>query len=108
MRVLFDQSTPVRLAKFLTGHEVKTAYQQGWSTLSNGDLLRAAEAAGFDIFITADQNIAYQQNLSGRRIAIIVIGKNRWSLVSTAIDRIVAAVTNAHAGSFERIEISIR
>lgn len=66
MRILFDQGTPAPLRKFLPNHEVVTAYEQGWSTLKNGDLIAAAEAEGFEIFVTTDSNIAYQQKLSGR------------------------------------------
>ena len=63
MLVLVDQGAPVPLRSSLKGHTVKTAAQQGWSTLSNGDLLRAAEAAGFDVLLTTDKNLAFQQGL---------------------------------------------
>lgn len=62
MRILFDQGTPAPLRKFLASHEVVTAYEQGWSTLKNGDLIAAAEAEGFEIFVTTDSNLKYQQN----------------------------------------------
>jgi hypothetical protein len=77
MLVLFAQSTPVPIAKFLHGHIIKTARQQGWDTLANGDLLRVAEEAGFDLLLTADQNLVYQQNLKGRKIALVILGGNR-------------------------------
>jgi len=105
MRILFDQGTPVPLRKFLPGHEIKTAYQQGWATLLNGDLLRAAEEAGFDLLLTTDKNLAYQQNLSGRRIAIVALGRNRWSLVQSAQGRIAAAVNAAKPGTYTLVEI---
>ncbi|MEY4094740.1 MAG: hypothetical protein RLZZ53_1939 [Acidobacteriota bacterium] len=70
MRVLFDQATPVPIREFLIGHTVRTATQEHWDTLRNGDLLTAAEEAGFDVFLTTDQNLQYQQNLTGRTIAI--------------------------------------
>lgn len=85
MRILFDQGTPVPLRKFLPGHVVKTAYQQGWSTLLNGDLLRVAEEAGFDLLLTVDKNLAYQQNLAGRKIGIVALSRNRWSVNSTGV-----------------------
>lgn len=69
MLILFDQGTPVPLRPFLEGHVVKTAAQQGWSTLTNGRLLDAAEAAGFDLLLTTDKNLFYQQNLQNRKIA---------------------------------------
>jgi hypothetical protein len=105
VRILFDQGTPVPLRKFLPGHEIKTAYQQGWDTLLNGDLLRVAEEAGFDVLLTTDKNLAYQQNLAGRRIAIVALGRNRWSLVQRAQVRIAAAVNAAKPGTYTLVEI---
>ncbi len=72
MRILLDQGTPAPLRDALGGHSVETAYELGWSKLSNGELLAAAEAAAFGLLITTDQNLRYQQNLSGRRLAILV------------------------------------
>ena len=71
MKILFDHGTPAPLRLRLAGHEISTAYEMGWARLSNGDLLAAAEKA-FDVFITTDQNLRYQQNLAGRRLAILV------------------------------------
>ena len=70
-RVLFDHCTPKPLRGRLAGYEVRTCFEEGWSALRNGELLAAADAAQFDIFITADQNLRYQQNLGSRRVAII-------------------------------------
>ncbi len=82
MLVLFDNGTPRTLARFLIDlHTVTEARSRGWAELENGDLLSKAEAAGFEVLITTDRNIGYQQNLSGRRIAIVVLGKGRWSLI---------------------------
>jgi hypothetical protein len=78
MRVLFDQPTPVPIRRFLTGHSVRTAAQQQWAALKNGDLLTAAEEAGFEAFLTTDRNIRYQQDLASRSIAIVVIGVQQW------------------------------
>jgi hypothetical protein len=108
MRILFDQGTPVPLRKFLSGHVVRTAYQEGWSTLLNGDLLRVAEEAGFDILLTADKNLAYQQNLAGRKIAIVALGRNRWSLIQPEVHRIVDAVNRAKPGCYTLVEIPSR
>jgi len=77
MRILFDQGTPVPLRALLSGHSVSTAYEMGWSELANGDLLAAAEA-DFDALITSDQNLRYQQNLTGRRLAILVLPTTSW------------------------------
>jgi hypothetical protein len=72
MKILFDQGTPVPLRRHLRGHSVTTAYEQGWSNLSNCELLKAAEEAGYQLFVTTDQNLRYQQNLRERQMAIIV------------------------------------
>ena len=72
MRVLFDQNAPRPLARFLVNHQVIRAAELGWSELRNGDLLSAAEEGGFDLFVTADRNLAYQQNLKDRKLAIVV------------------------------------
>jgi len=77
MRIIFDQGVPVPLRRFLSEHVVETAFERGWSTLSNGDLISAAEAA-FDLFVTTDQSLRYQLNLIGRRLAILVLPTTRW------------------------------
>jgi hypothetical protein len=71
MRVLFDNGTPRGVATALRAHTVDEARSQGWDRLRNGELLDAAEAAGFEVLLTTDHNIRYQQNLSGRKIAIV-------------------------------------
>ena len=76
MRVLFDQATPVPLRPFLEGHTVRTAAQEGWDRLRNGDLLAAAEAGGFDILLTTDKNMCYQQKLTGRKIAPVFLANS--------------------------------
>jgi len=108
MRVLFDQGTPVPIAGYLREHTVRTTLQEGWDTLANGELLRVAEAAGFDVLLTTDNNIAYQQNLKGRKLAIVVISRNRWRLVQRMIRKIVAEVNAAEPGSYRLIQIPER
>ena len=78
MRILFDQGTPVPLRPFLKGHTVRTAAEEEWERLTNGELLTAAEAAGFELFVTTDKNLRYQQNLPGRKIGVVVLGKQQW------------------------------
>lgn len=107
MLILFDQGTPVGIRDSLSGHVVKTAREQGWSTLLNGDLLRVAEEAGFDVLLTTDKNLAYQQNLAQRKIAIVALGRNRWSLIQPVLERIASAVNAATPGSYTLIEISV-
>ena len=100
MRILLDQNTPRGLRDRLPGHEVFTARQMGWDALENGDLIAAAEAAGFDEMITADRNIRYRQNLSGRRIALVVLSTNHWEVVRENLDAIRTAVGSAVAGAY--------
>jgi hypothetical protein len=104
MRVLFDQATPVPIRSFLTGHEVRTAAQQGWDTLKNGDLLAAAESEGFDVLLTTDKNMRYQQNLSGRRIAVVVLGLQQWPSLRPHVQRVAEAIRSATPGSYTEIE----
>ena len=105
MLILFDQGTPLPLRSFLIGHSVKTAAQQGWSTLSNGDLLRAAEAEGFDVLLTTDKNLAYQQSLKDRRVAIVVLGNPQWPVARLHVQSIAAAVNAVTSGSYVEVEI---
>jgi hypothetical protein len=105
VRVLFDQGTPVPIRRHLSAHQVVTAFEQGWSTLRNGELLSAAEADGFNVLLTTDTNLRYQQNLAKRAIAIVVLGKARWPRIKPVIARVAAAVDAATAGSYTEIEI---
>src|SRR6266403_450351 len=105
MLILFDQGTPRGIARALVGHTVKEARLQGWDTLANGELLTAAEAAGFHLFLTTDKNIRYQQNLSNRQIASVVLGKARWRLIRPKLADILTAVNAATPGSFTFVEI---
>ncbi len=105
MLILFDQGTPVGIRSCLYGHTVITAREKGWSTLLNGELLNVAEEAGFDVLLTTDKNLVYQQNLSDRRIAIVVLGQNRWSLIKPMLERIAAIINAAKPGTYILIEI---
>ena len=105
MLILFDHGTPRGIARALEGHTVKEARAQGWDTLSNGDLLDAAENAGFDVLLTTDKNLRHQQNLQSRKLAIVVLSKSRWSLVSPMMEQIVVAVNAAKPGSYALVDI---
>ena len=105
MLVLFDQSIPVPIRAFLTGHTVRTAAEQGWSTLSNGNLLNAAEDAGFEVLVTADKNFSHQQNLLRRKIAIVVLGNQQWPVLRVHVQAVVEAVNAALPGSYTLVEI---
>lgn len=108
MLVLFDHGTPKGLARLLPGHAIQTTQSNGWDRLGNGELLKAAESAGFEVLLTTDRRIRYQQNLSSRRIALVVLtGSTKWSRVRQHTDRIAAAVAVATPGSYTEVEIPI-
>jgi predicted nuclease of predicted toxin-antitoxin system len=104
VRILFDQGTPAPLRSCLPGHEIATAHEQGWGTLQNGDLLQAAELSGFDAIITTDQNLRYQQNLSGRRLAIIVLLTTNWPQIRPHVSLVASAVAKLAPNAY--IELS--
>lgn len=105
MRILFDHGTPSGISASLRGHEVTEAIEQGWDRISNGELLTLAEAGGFDLLLTTDKRIGYQQNLTSRKIAILVLGNSTWPVVRLYLDRIATAVNNATPGSYTEIYI---
>ena len=108
MLILFDHGTPAPLQSFLTGHTVKKTQDLGWDTFNNGELLRTAEAAAFEVFLTIDKNIRYQQNLARRVIAIVVLGNSRWPVVQRYVDRVVAAISAAKPGTYSAVDIPDR
>ena len=106
MRILFDHGTPRGLIPSLSKHNVTTAKAQGWERLVNGLLLKAAEEAGFDLLLTTDGNMNYQQNLSNRAIAILVLTDcTKWTQVRLHLDRIATAVDAMTPGSYAEIQI---
>lgn len=108
MRILFDKNVPVGVRNFLPRHEVRTFIEMHWHPqLENGELLKASEAAGFDVLVTSDQNIAYQQNLKARRLALIVLGSNIWPIVRDHGATIMATVNAAKAGTYHFIEMAL-
>jgi hypothetical protein len=98
--ILFDQNTPRQLRRALVGHEVRTALQMGWDSLANGELTVAAENGGFDVMVSADQNLRYQQNLVGRRLALVVLTTNHWDDIRPYVDRVAAAVNAIQPGGY--------
>ena len=100
MRILFDQGTPLPLRAVLATHHVETARQRGWSELLNGELLAAAEAAGFDLFITTDQNLRHQQNLSRFGIAVFVLMVANWPTIEPHAQAIASAVETMEPGQY--------
>ena len=105
MRIIFDQATPVPIRPYLERHTVRTAAQQGWDKFKNGDLLTAAEEAGFDLLLTTDKNMRYQQNLQNRKIAVVVLGQQQWPILHPHIQLVVDAINAATPGSY--VEVSV-
>jgi len=103
MKILFDQGTPAPLRNELAGHEVATAAEMGWAELSNGQLLSSAESA-FELLITTDKNLRYQQNLSGRRLAILVLPTTSWPKIQRHLAQIAQAVGQMQPGEFHELQ----
>jgi hypothetical protein len=104
VRILFDQGTPAPLRNHFK-HDVATVIDLGWSTLSNGELLAQAEAAGFEVLVTTDQNLKYQQNLPRRRIAIAVLTKASWPRIERDLANVCAAIDALTPGQYVEIPI---
>ncbi len=105
MRILFDQGTPAPLRKALPDHDVATAHEMGWSQLTNGNLLKEAEAS-FDAFVTTDQSLQYQQNLAGRRLAILTLWTTSWPKLQRHLPEIVSAIGKLNDGDFVELNFS--
>ena len=105
MRILFDHGVPKPIARSLTGHEVTFARRIGWHELGNGELIQRAEETGYDVLLSTDKNIRYQQNLASRKIAIVVLGNSQWPLVRLHLDKIAAALNACIPGSYTEIAI---
>jgi hypothetical protein len=108
MLILFDNGAPRGLARFLIGHTVEEARTRGWDQLANGELIAVAEQAGFEVMVTADNNIRYQQNLEARKIALIVLEHPQWPMVKLVADKIAAAVNAARPGSYAEIDVPFK
>jgi hypothetical protein len=105
LRVLFDQNAPRPLARFLVKHEITRSAELGWEELPNGDLLSAAESNGFEVMVTADRNIRYQQNLAKRTIALVILPSGRWPLVKKRLREVVAAVDDSQPGDYRDLPL---
>jgi len=108
MKILFDNGTPNPIARSLIEHEVTFARKIGWHELENGELIRKAEEAGYQLLLSTDKNIRYQQNLSSRKIALVVLGNSQWPMVQLHLDKIVAAVNACTPGSYSEVEIPLK
>jgi hypothetical protein len=108
MRILFDQGVPRGLTASLRGHEVIEARKLRWERISNGELLKLAEGAGFDVLVTTDKNVRYQQNLADRKISIVVLGNSPWWLVRQHLDAVAVAVNAATPASYTEVDIPFK
>jgi len=104
MRILLDECVPLQVCNALSGHEVSTAQKMGWGGKSNGDLLNTAEKSNFEVFIVADKNLRYQQNLSGRKIAILELWTNHRPTLEKSFDHIQKAVEKLKSGDYSVLE----
>ena len=105
MRILFDNGTPRQLRRQLFGHDVETCRERGWERLTNGELLDQAEASGFEVLITTDQGIRYQQNMSNRQLSVIVLMNTAWPRIAPRTEAIRGAIELIGPG--ELMEVSI-
>ena len=105
MRILFDQGTLVPLRSQLSAHTVDTAYERGWASLQNGDLLQAAEDANYDVFVTTDQNLKYQQNMTTRKMAILVLLTTSWPRIKPHGATVCQMIENLASGEYQECEI---
>jgi hypothetical protein len=107
VKILFDANTPAPLARFLRGHEVVRADELGWQGLENGALLDAAEQAGFDLLLTCDQNVRYQQNFASRKLALVILSSNHWPTLRRIAARIATAVDFVQPGNIVRVDVAM-
>ena len=105
MRILLDNCTPRPLRRYLAGHQVDTAREHGWEQLRNGALLQMAESEGYEVLITTDQSMPLQQNMTGRRIAIVAVGENKWPILQHHVGKITAALVDLEPGQVREVPI---
>ena len=108
MRILFDNGTPRQLRRQLFGHDVEEAREHGWDALSNGELLDRAEEAGYEVLITTDQDIRHQQNMSDRRVAVVVLVNTAWPRISRRTEAIRNALEGIQPGEVREVPIPSR
>ena len=105
MKILLDQGTPVPLRAHLVGHKVVTAYELGWAELQNSRLLQAAEEAGYNLLVTTDQKLKYQQNLRGRKLAILVLRSTSWPRMRAHVPAIVQWIESMQTGDYKEFDL---
>lgn len=105
MRILSDQGVPVPLRRSFPGHEVETAFERGWSELTNGELLDHAEEHGYSLLITTDQNLRHQQSLHLRTVGVVVLQSTSWPRMQRRLDDIVEAAARTGPGEVTEVPI---
>jgi hypothetical protein len=103
VNILFDQGTPAPLRRQIVGYTIDTVYEHGWSVLKNGALLSIAEQSGNDLLVTTDQQLRYQQNLAGRRLAILVLLTTSWPRIRLRVDAIHAMIDSLTPGDYQEM-----
>jgi hypothetical protein len=104
MRVLLDESVPHQLRAALAHHDAQTVVYAGFGGYKNGDLLKAAEQAAFDVLLTGDKTLYFEQNMAGRKLALVCLSANSWKIIKSKTREIVAAVDAVTPGSITRVE----
>ena len=105
MKILFDHGTPAPLRKHLPEHSVDRSAERGWELLGNGELIRMAEEEGYEVIVTTDQNMRYQQNLAGVQLAIVVLQATAWPRVKFRTEEIRVAIESTHPGEVTEVPI---
>jgi hypothetical protein len=105
VKVLLDEDIPHKLRGRLSDHEVSTVAYLAWDGMKNGELLKAAEEAGFDLLITSDKGFPHQQNISSWRLAVVVLSAQDWNIIKDHVPKIAAAIDAATPGSFTRVDV---
>jgi hypothetical protein len=104
VKVLLDENLDHALRTLLGQHEVLTVTYMGWAGLKNGELLKAAEDSGIEVFITGDQTLPYEQNLSGRRLAVIALSAIQLPIIKKNLSKVIDAIDSALPGSFQTVD----
>ena len=99
MKLIFDENVPLPLGKYFSNHILSTIQEEGWAGVDNGEIIELIDGH-FDVFILADKNLRYQQNLSSRRIAMVELPTNRWPILESIAKKVVTAVEQSKPGSY--------
>lgn len=108
MKILFDHGTPAALRRHLREHSVNRSAERGWERMENGELIRNAEAEGYEVIVTTDQNMRHQQNLTGRGLGIVVLMATAWPRIRHRVEEIRAAIAEVRPGQIKEVSIPRR